>query len=500
MAPALPIRARQLLRWTATEFVDARRAGTVTCEEYTRVLVDRMLSLRDAQQFMQTTYGLADQIVAAARDMDLRAAASAVGVEVLAPLFCLPVPVKGTLATMDFPSSAGHALLDHAYARRDAAFITLLRRANAVVMGKTNVPEFAASSVTMNPVNGRTMNLYDGALTSGGSSGGSGSAVAAHVAPIAITEDTGGSTRHPAFQNHVFGYDPTRNHYPNKGNPGLTYTNDQVGLNARSFADILLVDAALCGTGLEHVTANATARQRRPADIRVGLPLIPFVDLQLPGDAYNFWGVRNATTSTRLRAKYEAAKRALSGGGYTLVEEEWPAVESAYFGRTVNAALDTLFGNRRINNRDYDGVGAPHVHSFTGQIAEWARAYLGSHISLQDIWEHSPDGGDGHSPRGFYNLSTDTDESQARAAGHVQAEKLRVWNSYFDQHGVDVIMTPGQLCDAISYTGMADSSLPLRARQPDGSYREEGASVLQCNLVAYWAFKDIPVPKVRRDL
>jgi len=83
-----------------------------------------------------------------------------------------------------------------------------------------------------------------------------------------------------------------------------------------------------------------------------------------------------------------------------------------------------------------------------------------------------------------------------RAAGHVQAEKLRVWNSYFDRHGVDVIMAPGQLCDAISYAGMAEFSLPLQVRQVDGSYREEDANIVQCNLIAYMAFKDIPVPKV----
>ena len=69
------------------------------------------------------------------------------------------------------------------------------------------------------------------------------------LAPIAVTEDTGGSTRLPAFFNHNVGYDPSRNHYPNAGNPGMTFTNDQIGLNARSLDDILLLDAALLGRG-----------------------------------------------------------------------------------------------------------------------------------------------------------------------------------------------------------------------------------------------------------
>lgn len=286
----LPDRDRQLLSWTAAEYIAARRSGAVTCAEYVGALLRQMLFLEDTQQFMRTTYSSVDQIAAAARDMDLRAETE--GVEALAPLYGLPVPMKGTMATTDFPSSAGNTLLDGHYATKDAAFTTLFRQANAIVMGKTNVPDFAASWVTMNPSNGRTMNLYaGGGLTAGGSSGGSASAVAGHVAPVAVTEDTGGSTRHPAFQNGNFGYDPTRNHYPNQGNPGISYTNDQVGLNARSYGDILLVDAAVCGTGAAHAKAAEEVADRPAGAIRVGLPLHPFVDVRIPQGAFNFWGV-----------------------------------------------------------------------------------------------------------------------------------------------------------------------------------------------------------------
>merc|ERR1712187_687820 len=111
-------------------------------------------------------------------------------------------------------------------------------------MGKTNVPEFAGGWVTANYANGRCLNPFDHTLITGGSSGGSASAVASYIAPIAFTEDTGGSTRIPALQCHNFGFDPSRNHYPNQGNPGITFFNDQVGLNARSLEDIIF-DAAL---------------------------------------------------------------------------------------------------------------------------------------------------------------------------------------------------------------------------------------------------------------
>ena len=167
------------------------------------------------------------------------------------------------------------------------------------------MPEFAASGVTANYANGRTINPYDHTLIPGGSSGGSGAAVAActsdafprgsarclanhrhhgaDLAPIAVTEDTGGSTRLPAFFNHNVGYDPSRNHYPNAGNPGMTFTNDQIGLNARSLDDILLLDAGLLGLEAEHAAALAAA----PAagEIRVGLPQWPFVEFTVPDGA-----------------------------------------------------------------------------------------------------------------------------------------------------------------------------------------------------------------------
>lgn len=143
-----------------------------------------------------------------------------------------------------------------------------------------------------------------------------------------------------------------------------------MGLNTRSFDNIWFVDAALLGTADLHADAKAVIARRAATDIKVGLPLFPFVDLDLPGDAYNFWGVRNTTTSVALRRKYEAAKSSLSDGGFTLVQQEWPKVASKHFGREVNAALETLFGNRRINNQDYDGICSPHMHSFTPQASQ----------------------------------------------------------------------------------------------------------------------------------
>lgn len=87
-------RSKEMLRWTASEFITARKAGLVSCEEYASVLVARMLFFKDAQQFLATSYDLAPVLVIEeARKMDARVEKE--GIDSIAPLFCLPVPMKG---------------------------------------------------------------------------------------------------------------------------------------------------------------------------------------------------------------------------------------------------------------------------------------------------------------------------------------------------------------------------------------------------------------------
>ena len=166
----------------------------------------------------------------------------------------------------------------------NADFIKIVLEKNGIVLGKTNVPEFAASLVTCNYANGCTLNPHDHALTSGGSSGGSGSAVGSYLAPVAVTEDTGGSTRAPAFSNGNFGYDPTRGHFPNAGNPGMALILDQLGLNARSIDDILLIDGAVSGYD------PSTVKAKKISEFRVGVPRYPFVEAYIPEGGDNPYG------------------------------------------------------------------------------------------------------------------------------------------------------------------------------------------------------------------
>ena len=170
---------------------------------------------------------------------------------------------------MDFPSSVGYAALHNYKSKVDAALITLLKKAHGVQFGKTNVPEMAYAWSAVTYASGMTINPWGYDIITAGSSAGSASAVASYVTAIAITEDTDGSTNAPATQQHNFGYDPPKFHYPNQGNPSITVRNDQLGVNARSMDDIIAFDKAMLGNVAAHAKAAAYVAGLSNSDIKI---------------------------------------------------------------------------------------------------------------------------------------------------------------------------------------------------------------------------------------
>ena len=213
----------RLILMSLPEWQTARMQGDYTCLEMATALTKRAMYLQDIQKmnhFMYwKTFEIPDEDATAqqsavfnwvvtvrdqAKELDKKAETE--GVEALAPLYCYPVPLKGTMVTKMFPSSAGFAVLQDYFGTVDADLVQLILKANGVLFGKTNVPELAHSWGTGNYANGLCFNPWDYDMMTGGSSGGSGGAVAAYTATIAITEDTSGSTNTPAARNHLFGY------------------------------------------------------------------------------------------------------------------------------------------------------------------------------------------------------------------------------------------------------------------------------------------------------
>jgi uncharacterized protein (DUF952 family) len=136
-----------LVLMSLTEWQAARAAGTYTCEEIATALIKRAQYLQEVQMmnsFMYwNSFDWTKVVIDQAKALDGKAADK--GVDSIAPLYCYPVPLKGTMATKDFPSSLGFAALQDKFALVDADLVTLIKDANGVLFGKTNVPELAHS-------------------------------------------------------------------------------------------------------------------------------------------------------------------------------------------------------------------------------------------------------------------------------------------------------------------------------------------------------------------
>lgn len=173
--------------------------------------------------------------------------------DAVGPLHGLPITVKDSLATEGMRTTSGSATLAEYVPKRDADAVARLRAAGAIVIGKTNLPEFAGDAQTFNDLFGTTNNPWDLARTPGGSSGGSAVAVAAGLSPFELGSDIGGSLRIPAHFCGVYTLKPTYGIVPLRGHipppPGSLAEADVcvVGPLTRSAADLDLVLAAIAG-------------------------------------------------------------------------------------------------------------------------------------------------------------------------------------------------------------------------------------------------------------
>lgn len=159
----------------------------------------------------------------------------------------LPIGVKDLLATAGLRTTLGSTLFRHHVPRQDDRLVAAVRRAGAIVAGKTNTPEFGAGANTRNAVYGATGNPFDPSKSCAGSSGGSAVALATGMMPICTGSDTGGSLRNPAAFCGVVGFRPSPGLVP-AGNRPLGWSNlPVVGPMARTVADTCLLLGAMVG-------------------------------------------------------------------------------------------------------------------------------------------------------------------------------------------------------------------------------------------------------------
>ena len=194
---------------SAVELVSAIRAKDLSPVEITEAVLERIERLNPVLNAFCTS--MADEARAAAR----RAEEAVVHGEELGPLHGVPVSIKDNLYVKGVRTTFGSKLLEHNVTAEDAPIIERLRAAGAVLIGRTNSPEFGWKGATDNRVFGITRNPWNLDLTPGGSSGGASAAVAAGMGPVGIGTDGGGSVRIPAAFCGLVGLKPSFGRVPN---------------------------------------------------------------------------------------------------------------------------------------------------------------------------------------------------------------------------------------------------------------------------------------------
>src|SRR5918998_6866486 len=314
----------ELSELSATGAAGKIRSGEISSEELVRACLDRIEErepIVNAWKFLDPELALVQ-----AQRCDASEARS--------PLHGIPVAVKDQFDTADMPTGYGSPIYEGHRPVADAGSVARLREAGAVILGKTELTEFALYHPTI------TTNPLDPARTPGGSSSGSVAAVADHMVPVATGTQTVGSIIRPASYCGIFGYKPTFGSISRSGVLPLCASLDHVGFFARTVEDLELVARAITGTHTRYPsirTAQPTNFDlRHPDELR--RPRIAFV--RTPQ-----WPELNATTRDRL----EKAAARLDQCGAVVKEVSLPAK----FGGLVEAQ-ETILGVELAHALSYE--------------------------------------------------------------------------------------------------------------------------------------------------
>lgn len=250
----------------------------------------------------------------------------------LAPLACIPVAVKDNYNTTDLPTTGGNLLFKDTIPSQESAVTSRLRAAGAIILMKTNLHEFALSGTTVSSLGGQTLNPYDLTRTPGGSSGGTGAAVAANFAAVGLGTDTVNSIRSPSSANSLVGFRTTKGLVSRAHVIPVSSTQDVVGPIARSVSDVAAMLDVLVGYDpADPVTARAIGHI--PSSYTEALNAAGLKGARI-GVLKSFVG--KEPIHAEVTAAFDKAVEAFKAAGATVVE------------------IDDSFFDAGTFNRDYD--------------------------------------------------------------------------------------------------------------------------------------------------
>jgi aspartyl-tRNA(Asn)/glutamyl-tRNA(Gln) amidotransferase subunit A len=253
---------------TLEHFGRRLRAGDLSAVDLTNECLRRIEG--DAGRLNAFIHVMADEARRQAAEADRELAAG----RDRGPLHGVPVSVKDIVDIRGIPTTAASRVRDGHVAGSDSPIVANLRQAGAVLIGKTNLDEFAFGTMSRDSAFGAVRNPHDASRSPGGSSGGSAVSVATGMALASIGTDTGGSIRIPAAACGIVGLKPTCGEVSTDGVVPLSRTLDHVGPFARSVRGVWLMYRALLGA-----TQAPPLHPRPLGEVRLGLPRAYFLDL-----------------------------------------------------------------------------------------------------------------------------------------------------------------------------------------------------------------------------
>jgi aspartyl-tRNA(Asn)/glutamyl-tRNA(Gln) amidotransferase subunit A len=350
-----------MIRSSAAEMATALAKGEVTSVALTQLHLDRIASVdKDVHAFLHLD---TEGALAQASAVDAKRAKG----EKLSPLAGVPLALKDVLAQKGVPTTCGSKILEGWRPPYDSTVVANLKKNDIVILGKTNMDEFAMGSSTENSAYGPTHNPWDLSRIPGGSGGGSAASLAAFEAPLAIGTDTGGSIRQPAAVTGTVGVKPTYGGVSRYGLVAFSSSLDQAGPCARTVLDTALLHEAIAGHDPRDATSiNAPVPQvvaaAKSGDVK-GMKI--GVVKELNGDGYQ----------PGVRVRFEESLELLAKAGAEIVEVSCPNFEyalAAYYLIAPSECSSNLarFDAMRYGLRvgDVNGASAEEVMNLTREV------------------------------------------------------------------------------------------------------------------------------------
>ncbi|MEO5875418.1 MAG: Asp-tRNA(Asn)/Glu-tRNA(Gln) amidotransferase subunit GatA [Streptosporangiaceae bacterium] len=422
-----------LIKKTAAELGSMIASGEVSAVEVAQAHLDRIAAVEP--QVKAFLHVRAETTLAQAAKVDARRAAG----ERLGPLAGVPIAHKDVFTTSDMPTTAASKILEGWRPPYDATVTTRLREAGLVILGKTNMDEFAMGSSTENSAYGTTHNPWDLTRIPGGSSGGSSAAVAAFEAPLATGTDTGGSIRQPASVTGIVGVKPTYGGSSRYGLIAFASSLDTPGPFARNVLDAALLHEAFSGhdpydsTSIDQSVPAVVEAARNPdvAGMRIG------VVKEFGGDGYQ----------PGVLARFHETVELLESLGAKVVEVSCPAFDYALPAYYLIAPSEASSNLARFDAMRYGlRVGDDGTHSAEEVMALTRAVGFGSEVKRRIIL-------------GTYALSSGYYDAYYGKAQQVRTLIARDFDAAFEQ--VDVLISPTTPTTAFPIGERADDPMAM---------------------------------------